>query len=171
MEIHNLNPELKTFLKVLQKSGYPNTTPDVPTIAKAVSYPLHNFVIDLVNEIGEEKTKDFIRKTFESLGLMSSTGMKIDLNFTGEEGSYIYLIIHNFDIVLDEPEEPVWVSYSYGNSLLIHDDVEKTLEDLEDEVDMGSMGEFSDYMDEISYECVGEIIRKTGFVIHYDSRT
>jgi hypothetical protein len=61
--------------------------------------------------------------------------------------------------------------YSYGDSLLIHDGVEKTLEDLEDEVDMGSMGEFSDYMDEIGYECVGEIIRKTGFVIHYDSRT
>ena len=46
----------------------------------------------------------------------------------------------------------------------------KTLEDVEDEVDMGTMGEFSDYMDEIGYECVGEIIRKTGFVTHYDSR-
>jgi hypothetical protein len=170
MEIHNLNPELKTFLKVLQKSGYPNTTPDVPTIAKAISYPLDNFVIDLVNEIGEEKTKDFIRKTFKSLGLMSNTGMKIDLNFTGEKGSYIYLIIHNFDIVLDEPEEPVWIHYSYGDSLIIQDGEEKTLEDVEDEVDMGTMGEFSDYMDEIGYECVGEIIRKTGIVTHYDSR-
>lgn len=170
MEIHNLNPELKTFLKVLQKSGYPNTTPDVPTIAKAISYPLDNFVIDLVNEIGEEKTKDFIRKTFKSLGLMSNTGMKIDLNFTGEKGSYIYLIIHNFDIVLDEPDEPVWIHYSYGDSLIIQDGEEKTLEDVEDEFDMGTMGEFSDYMDEIGYECVGEIIRKTGIVTHYDSR-
>ena len=170
MEIHNLNPELKTFLKVLQKSGYPNTTPDVPTIAKAVSYPLDNFVIDLVNEIGEEKTKDFIRKTFKSLGLMSNTGMKIDLNFTGEKGSYIYLIIHDFDIVLDEPEEPVWIHFSYGDRLIIQDGEEKTLEDVEDEVDMGTMGEFSDYIDEIGYECVGEIIRRTGFVIHYDSR-
>ena len=170
MEIHNLNPELKTFLKVLQKSGYPNTTPDVPTIAKAISYPLDNFVIDLVNEIGEEKTKDFIRKTFKSLGLMSNTGMKIDLNFTGEKGSYIYLIIHNFDIVLDEPDEPVWIHYSYGDSLIIQDGEEKTLEDVEDEFDMETMGEFSDYMDEIGYECVGEIIRKTGIVTHYDSR-
>lgn len=170
MEIHNLNPELKTFLKVLQKSGYPNTTPDVPTIAKAMSYPLDNFVVDLVDEIGEEKTKDFIRKTFKSLGLMSNTGMKIDLNFTGEKGSYIYLIIHNFDIVLDEPDEPVWIHYSYGDSLIIQDGEEKTLEDVEDEFDMGTMGEFSDYMDEIGYECVGEIIRKTGIVTHYDSR-
>ena len=101
---------------------------------------------------------------------MSNTGMKIDLNFTGEKGSYIYLIIHNFDIVLDEPEEPVWIHYSYGDSLIIQDGEEKTLEDVEDEVDMGTMGEFSDYMDEIGYECVGEIIRKTGFVTHYDSR-
>ena len=170
MEIHKLNPELKTFLKVLQKSGYPNPTPDVPTIARAMSYPLDNFVADLVDEIGEEKTKDFIRKTFKSLGLMSNTGMKIDLNFTGEKGSYIYLIIHNFDIVLDEPEEPVWIHYSYGDSLIIQDGEEKTLEDVEDEVDMGTMGEFSDYMDEIGYECRGEIIRKTGFVIHYDSQ-
>ena len=170
MEIHNLNPELKTFLKALQKLGYPNTTPDVPTIAKAISYPLDNFVIDLVNEIGEEKTKDFIRKTFESLGLMSNTGMKIDLDDTGEYGSYIYLKIHDFDIVLDEPDEPIWIHYSYGDNLLIHDGVEKTLEDIWDEADMGDMGEVSDYIDEIGYECRGEIIRKTGFVIHYDSQ-
>ena len=154
MEIHNLNPELKTFLKVLQKSGYPNTTPDVPTIAKAISYPLDNFVIDLVNEIGEEKTKDFIRKTFKSLGLMSNTGMKIDLNFTGEKGSYIYLIIHNFDIVLDEPEEPVWIHYSYGDSLIIQDGENKELdlfkkakEDLEFDIDFIS-GLIKEHQDE-----------------------
>lgn len=170
MEIHKLNPDLKIFLKVLQKSGYPNPTPDVSTIARAMSYPLDNFVFDLVDEIGEEKTKEFIRKTFESLGLMSETGMKINLNMTGEEGSYIYLKIHDFDIVLDEPDEPIWIHYSYGDNLLIHDGVEKTLEDIYDEVDMGTMGEFSDFVDEIGYECRGEIIRKTGFVIHYDSQ-
>lgn len=170
MEIHKLNPELKTFLKVLQKSGYPNPTPDVPTIARAMSYPLDNFVVDLVDEIGEEKTKEFIRKTFESLGLMSETGMKINLDDTGEDGSYIYLIIHDFDIELDEPDEPIWIHYSYGDSLLIHDGVEKTLADVWDEADMGDMGEVSDYVDEIGYECQDEILRKTGIVIHFDSQ-
>lgn len=164
---------LKTFLKALHKSGYPNPTPDVPTIAKMVSYPIDNFLTDMTNSVGMEGTDDFVEKTFSKLGLMGE-GMKIDLsNEVGEEGSYIYLIINGFDIEYDEyghEQDEVWIHYSWGKSHLIHDGEVKTLEDIYDEVDLGTMGEYDELVDDIQYACQTDIFNKTGFIIHFDSQ-
>ena len=70
---------LKLFLKSLQRSGYPNSKTDVTTIARAMNYDLEFFVDDLIREIGHFKTGEFIEKTFSKLGLMSSPGLKIDM--------------------------------------------------------------------------------------------
>ncbi len=164
---------LKTFLKALHKSGYPNPTPDVPTIAKVVNYPIDSFLTDMTNSIGMEGTDDFVEKTLSKLGLMGE-GMKIDLsNSAGEEGSYIYLIINGFDVVYDEyghEQDEVWIHYTWGNSHLIHDGEVKTLEDIYDEVDLGTMGEYGDFIDDIQYACQNDIFNKTGFIIHFDSQ-
>ena len=161
---------LKTFLKALHKSGYPNPTPDVPTIAKMVDYPVHFFFKDLIGNIGIEGVNDFVEKTFSKLGLMGE-GMKVDLSdYVGEEGSYIYLIINGFDIVMDEEDEPVWIHYTWGDSHLIHDGEVKTLEDIYYEVDLCTMGEYGDFIDDIQYACHKDIFNKTGFSIHFDSQ-
>lgn len=161
---------LKTFLKALHKSGYPNPTPDVPTIAKMVDYPVHFFFKDLIGNTGVEGANDFVEKTFSKLGLMGE-GMKVDLSDSvGEEGSYIYLIINGFDIVMDEEDEPVWIHYTWGNSHLIHDGEVKTIDDIYDEVDLGTMGEYRDFIDDIQYECIHQIFIKTGLIIHFDSQ-
>lgn len=162
---------IKIFLKTLQKSGYPNTSPDVPTIAKAIDYPIYySFLTDLIDNVGMEGAEDFVEKTFSSLGLMGE-GLEIDLsNYLGDNGSYIYLIINSFDLVLDEPQEPVWIHYSWGPNEFILDGENKTLEEMYDDVDMGDMGEWSDFMDEIQNACVDVIFKKTGFVIHFDSQ-
>jgi hypothetical protein len=164
--------DLKTFLKVLGKFGYPNTNPDFPTIAKMVDYPPSYFVKDLIANLGVEKTEEFINKTFSTLGLTYSPGMKIDLSDSaGEEGSYIYLIIHGFDILSeDSPDDPVWINYSLVDSHLIHDGEIKTLDDIYDEVDLGTMGEYEEFIDEIQYECQKDIFNKTGLTIHFDSQ-
>jgi hypothetical protein len=52
--------EVKNFLKVLQKSGYPNPNPDALTISRFSSYPLESFIKNLSEEIGMEKTHEFI---------------------------------------------------------------------------------------------------------------
>ncbi len=163
---------LKLFLKALQRSGYPKSKTNVTTIATAMDYDLDFFLTDLLKELGSKKTKDFVGKTFSTLGLTYSPGMKI--NFTdsiGEPGSYIYLIINSFTFNEgDEDYDEVWISYSWGDSLFIDDEGEKTLEDLWDDVDMGTMGEFEDFVDEIKYTCREEIFKKTGLVIHFDSQ-
>lgn len=164
--------DIITFLKALNKSGYPNTSPDVPTIAKMVNYDIDNFLEDLFDNSKKiNATEEFVEKTFSSLGLMGE-GMKIDLSDeAGESGSYIYLIINSFDIIFSPDEEDeVWIHYSWGNNKLIHDGEEKTLDDIYDEVDMGDLGEWGEFMDSIQYVCFQTIFKKTGFIIHFDSQ-
>ena len=54
--------------------------------------------------------------------------------------------------------------------MLIHDGEEKTLEDIYDEVDLGTMGEYDELIDDIQYECIQDIFKKTGLIIHFDSQ-
>jgi hypothetical protein len=112
--------QLKTFLKVVQKLGYPNPSPDSLVIANSINYNLNNFIEDLILEVGEEKAYEFVNKTFSSLGATYSPGIKIDLsNRVGETGSHIYLIINEFEFVEgDNDYKEVWIHYSWGNNQL-----------------------------------------------------
>jgi hypothetical protein len=163
---------LKTFLKVAQKLGYPNPSPNSLVIANSINYNLNNFIEDLILEVGQERANEFVDKTFSSLGATYSPGIKIDLSDRlGETGSYIYLIINGFDFAEGDGEfEEVWIHYTWGDAMLIHDGEEKTLEDIYDEVDLGTMGEYDELIDDIQYECIQDIFKKTGLIIHFDSQ-
>jgi hypothetical protein len=163
---------LKTFLKVAQKLGYPNPSPNSLVIANSIDYTLNNLLQDLIMEVGEERANEFVNKTFSSLGTTYSPGIKIDLSDrVGETGSYIYLIINGFDFVEGDDEfKEVWIHYTWGDSHLIHDGEVKTLDDIYDEVDLGTMGEYDELMDDIQYACHKDIFNKTGFRIHFDSQ-
>jgi hypothetical protein len=163
---------LKTFLKVAQKLGYPNPSPNSLVIANSIDYILNNLLQDLLMEVGEERANEFVNKTFSSLGATYSPGIKIDLSDSvGETGSYIYLIINGFDFAEGDDEyKEVWIHYTWGDSHLIHDGEVKTLEDIYDEVDLGTMGEYDELMDDIQYACQNDIFNKTGFIIHFDSQ-
>ena len=164
--------DLKTFLKVAQKLGYPNPSPNSLVIANSINYNLNNFIEDLILEVGQERANEFVNKTFSSLGATYSPGIKIDLSdMVGETGSYIYLIINGFDFVEGDDEfKEVWIHYTWGDSHLIHDGEVKTLDDIYDEVDLGTMGEYDELMDDIQYACHKDIFNKTGFRIHFDSQ-
>lgn len=164
--------DLKTFLKVAQKLGYPNPSPDSLVIANSIDYTLNNLLEDLITEVGKEKSNEFVNKTFSSLGATYSPGIKIDISDrVGEIGSYIYLIINGYDFAEgDEEYKEVWIHYTWGNNQLIHDGTGLTLDELYDEVDLGTMGEYSDLIDDIQYECISEIFKKTGLIIHFDSQ-
>jgi hypothetical protein len=164
--------DLKTFLKVAQKLGYPDPSPNSLVIANSISYNLNNFIEDLISEVGQERANEFVDKTFSSLGATYSPGIKIDLSDRlGETGSYIYLIINGFDFDEGDGEfEEVWIHYTWGDSMLIHDGEEKTLDDIYDEVDLDTMGEYDELMDDIQYECIQEKFKKTGLIIHFDSQ-
>jgi len=163
---------LKTFLKVVQKLGYPNPSPNSLVIANSINYNLNNFIKDLIMEVGDSKTFEFVENTFSELRAMSPPGLKIDLsNTVGETGSYIYLIINGFTLAHREDDTlEVWIHYTWGNSHLIHDGEVKTIDDIYDEVDLGTMGEYGDFIDDIQYECISQIFKKTGLIIHFDSQ-
>lgn len=159
--------QVKTFLKFLQKAGYPNTNPDAVTISNAADYPLERFTKELGDEIGMDELKEFIWKTFSKLGLTYHPGLKLDLG----DGDYMHLIINDFDIneEYDDIFE-VWIHYSFGeNRLTINDGIHTTLADIWDEADMGDMGEVSEIQDEIQDEFRDYIYTKTGIIIHFDS--
>jgi hypothetical protein len=161
--------EVKNFLKILQKAGYPNTNPDTITIANAASYPLQSFIKNLSEDIGMGGTQEFIEKVFSSLGLTYHPGLKLDLG----DGDYMHLIINDFDLVEGEGEDitEVWIHYSWGeNRLTINDDTHTTLADIWDEADMGDMGEVGEIEDEIQDEFRDYIYTKTGIIIHFDSQ-
>ena len=164
--------DLKTFLKVAQKLGYPNPSPDSLVIANSIDYTLNNLLEDLITEVGKEKSNEFVNKTFSSLGATYSPGIKIDVSDrVGEIGSYIYLIINGYDFAEgDEEYKEVWIHYTWGNNQLIHDGTGLTLDELYDEVDLGTMGEYGDLIDDIQYECISQIFKKTGLIIHFDSQ-
>jgi hypothetical protein len=160
--------EVKNFLKILQKAGYPNTNPDTITIANAASYPLESFIKNLAEEIGMEGTQEFIEKVFSSLGLTYHPGLKLELG----GGDYMHLIINDFDLVEGEGEDitEVWIHYSFGENRLTINETPTTLADIWDEADMGDMGEVGEIQDEIQDEFRDYIYTKTGIIIHFDSQ-
>lgn len=173
MEFNNMT-NLKTFLKILEKTGYPSTSTYATTVAKMVNYPLGtHFLVDLLNEVGDSKTFEFIENTFSELGAMSSPGLKIDLsNTVGETGSYIYLIINGFTLGRTENDTlEVWIYYTFGKSQLIHDGEIKTLDDIYEDVGLGEMGEWDDLIKSIEDECIDYLFLTTGFIVHFDYQT
>jgi hypothetical protein len=160
---------LKTFLKTLEKTGYPSTSTYATTVAKMIE----KFLKDLLYEVGDDKTFEFVENTFSKLGVMSSPGLKIDLsNTVGETGSYIYLIINGFTLAHREDDTlEVWIHYTFGKSQLIHDGEIKTLDDIYEDVGLGEMGEWDDLIKSIEDECINYLFFTTGFIVHFDFQT
>lgn len=165
---------LKTFLKVAQKMGYPNSSPDSLVIANSIDYTLNNLLQDLIMEVGEEKTNEFVTKTFLSLGATYSPGIKIDLgDRVGDTGSYIYLIINGFDFAEGDDEyKEVWIHYTWGDSKLIGDDGGVVFSNINLFFLKNKfiLGEYEQFFDDIQYECIHQIFIKTGLIIHFDSQ-
>lgn len=166
---------LKLFLKGLEKTNYPNSTSSALSVAKVLGYNPRNFVSDLQKEIGTPKTFEFIKKTFESLGLMSRDGMRFDLsNRVGDEGSYAYIRIDDFDVVEDfEGDEVVHIDYNFWDILenkLVFEDEESSIQDIYDDAGLGEMGEYHDLVEDILDMCADKIWEKTCMFLQFEQK-
>lgn len=163
--------QLKSFLKVLEKYNYPNSKVDVPRLARLSGYNLSSFVEDLEGTIGTQKTFDFIQNTFSKIGLTHDPGLRINLDdYAGDIGSYVYLIVNDFDII-ESPEGPeVWLNYSYGDNSIIHDGEAQTIEDMYEDVGLGDLGEWDEFLDVLGDACSHQLHDKTGFNIYMGDR-
>lgn len=163
--------ELKSFLKILEKYNYPNSKVDVPRLAKLSGYDLSSFVEDLEGTIGTQKTFDFIQNTFSKIGLTHDPGLRINLHdYAGDEGSYLYLVVNDFDII-ESPEGPeVWLNYSYGDNSIINDGEAQTIEDMYEDVGLGDLGDWDEFLDLLDDACSHRLHDKTGFNIYMGDR-
>jgi hypothetical protein len=136
-------------------------------IFDAIDYDSGNLLTDLVENLGEEGATEFVSKTLSSLssGINSEIQIKIS-DIYGYPGSWANLIIHSFFIALSESEYDVIVNYSWGdNKFFLEDGTETTLEDMADEVEMGGMSEWHDFLDDLLNTANGYIAERCGFGI------
>jgi hypothetical protein len=134
--------DFKLLLKYFKKIGYPNK--NLISLFKSLDYDTDNFLPDLVEYLGEDGAHDFVQKTIDKLN--TPKGIKIDLSDEGYPESYIYLIIKNFYIDLNESEDAILITYSWGDGMFMHPDEGRlyTKEELYQDTDMQ---EWSDMLD------------------------
>jgi len=160
---------LKTFLKVLNKVGYPN--PNVESIAKMIDYNLEEFLPDLVAEVGEEKADDFTEKALNKMSI--SDGIKIQDKEDPEQ--YAYIILHNPRLDLENDETTVLCDWTWGDTHIFFRDDDgnesyKTIQEIADEVGMGDWSDFDEMVDDIREDCNRLVYRNCGFGIWWDDR-
>ena len=164
----------KSYLKYLNKIDYPNQTENLLQVSTYVSYSPDEFQNDLLANLGVVGTADFVQRTFSKLGLMSSPGFKVMLNY--DNGDYVHLIIHSIDIIQNDEDGElpfhVWINYSWGDSRLVwgEDDEHVTLEDAYEEVGLGEIGEWDELIDSIQDDVKYEVYKQTEFMIHFDAQ-
>jgi hypothetical protein len=134
--------DFKLLLKYFKKIGYPNK--NLISLFKSLDYDADNFLPDLVEYLGEDGAHDFVQKTIDKLN--TPKGIKIDLSDEGYPESYIYLIIKNFYIDLNESEDAILITYSWGDGMFMHPNEGRlyTKEELYQDTDMQ---EWSDMLD------------------------
>lgn len=159
--------EIKRLLKYFAKHGYPSK--DTLKIMKFLDYDSDEFLNDLVEELGQEGAMEFVSKTFGKLSSTSEISIKVDLSDVAGDGSWVYLDIYRFYIDLDEEYSDVLIHSGWGDSNIIDPEngEERTLEEMSDEVDLGGMGDWEDFMNSIRGECYSHIRTNCGFGVWF----
>ena len=160
--------DLKTFLKVLKKFGYPNA--DVKSIAKMVDYDLSEFLPDLVAEVGEEKADEFTEKALNKIS--TSDGIKIS-NLYDDSNQYAYIKIYNPRLDLDNDETTVLCDWSWGETKILYQDDDgtetyKTIQEIGEDLGMGEWADYDELVDNVKEECNQLVFNNCGFGIWWD---
>jgi hypothetical protein len=159
---------LKTFLKVLSKVGYPN--PQVTDIARMVGYNLEDFLPDLVAEIGEEKADEFTENAISKI----STNHTIKISdLYGDSTQYAYINLYNPRIDLDNDETTVLCNWNWGETQILHQDEDgnetyKTIDEISEDLGIGDWAEYDELVDNIKDDCSDIIYYNCGFGIWFD---
>ena len=159
--------DIKSFLKVCKRYGYPN--PKLQTIANMVGYDLDNFLLDLETEIGNAGVLDFCEKAISKL--QGEDGMRVNLETDGQEYVVVKIQVNNYDE--EESENDVLASYKIIESKILTTDVNgnetyKTIEQINDELDMGEWSEYDEMIDHITMKIYNYVFSRCGFGLWYE---
>jgi hypothetical protein len=160
---------LKTFLKVLSKVGYPN--PQVESIAKMIDYNLEEFLPDLVAEVGEEKADEFTQKALNKMS--TSDGIKIQDKDDPEQ--YAYIKLHNPRLDLENDETTVLCDWNWGDTNIFFRDDDgnesyKTIQEIGEDLGMGDWADYDEMVDDIREDCNKLVYKNCGFGIWWDDQ-
>ena len=155
---------VKTFLKVLSKVGYPN--PDIQSIARMIDYNIEEFLPDLVAEIGEEKADDFTEKALNKM----STKDGIRIQDEDDPEQYAYIKLHNPRLDLDNDETTVLCDWSWGDTNIFFKDDDgnetyKTIQEIGEDIGMGDWADYDEMVDDIKEDCNKLVFNSCGFGI------
>jgi hypothetical protein len=156
---------LKVFLKILNKFGYPN--PSLISYAKMTDYNLDDLFDNLVDEVGYEKANEFVRNAIQSMS-KNGKGIRVDLDEITYPGDYVYIIIRQSRIDLDESDSYAFVSWSWGESRIKNIDEEgnefwTTIEGMWEYADLGSVSDLTYLAEDIQGELSYKIYKNCGF--------
>lgn len=161
---------VKTFLKVLSKVGYPN--PDTESIAKMIDYNLEDFLPDLVAEVGQEKAEEF---TFNALSKLSTNkGIKVT-NIYDDPKQYAYIDVYNPRLDLENDETTVLCDWSWGETKILYQDDDgtetyKTIQEIGEDLGMGEWADYDELVDGIREDCNKLVFNNCGFGIWWDDQ-
>jgi len=155
--------DFNILLKYFKKLGYPNN--NLLNLFKALDYRDRDFLPDLVENLGQDGADEFVQKTIDKLS--TPQGIKIDLSDEGYPESYIYLIIRNFYIDLDETDEAILITYSWGDGMFMHPD-EKKLYTKQEVYQDSDMQEWSDMLDMFEGAASSFFFRNCGYGLWYE---
>jgi hypothetical protein len=160
---------IKNVLKVFSKFGYPSEK--TMSLMNACGYDHEEFLNDLVNHLGHEKTNEFVEKTLYKLSSSpNEIIIRCNLVYSSSPGSWIDLIIYEFGVDTDEEYSDITISWGWGDSSITHPEngTITTLDDIRSEVDMGDWNEFYDFENEIKGDCYQKIVDNCGFGIWFN---
>ena len=159
--------EFKKVLKILAREGYPN--PNLDNIFDAIDYDGEWFLSDLVKHLGEQGATEFVGKALNKLSSGTHSDIQIKIpEIVGYPGSWVYIIIHSFHIELYETETDVLVNYSWGDNKIIDDEGnETTIAEMSDNLDLGEMNDWEDFIDWLRSAAYNYISTRCGFGIWY----
>lgn len=158
--------DLKTFLTVLQKYGYPN--PKVETIAKMTSYNLDELLTDMYTKKGFQFTQNFVEQSLIKL-LGKDMKIKMDVSEVAEEGSHVTFKVSPFDFDPEETEDGVYSKIDILDSHIVQPDGSvKTLDEMYSDSDMGDWGDFDELMSAVEGVLMSYIHQHTGIWLYKD---
>lgn len=158
--------DFKLLMKFLLKTGYP--TDNFEFVTKSINYDTNNFLRDMVESLGEDGAYDFVNKALDEIS--DENGIRVDLKNIYGTDSWVYIIVDNFNIDLDESGQCILMRSSWGKSRIEHphDGVVATVQEIESELDMGDYSDYYDFLDSIRDEANEQISSKTGFCFWWE---
>jgi hypothetical protein len=153
--------DLKRLLLVLEKFGYPNN--NFRSLCAMTGYDPDHFLADLMENLGEDKTLEFVGNTFDKLETHSKgsylKGIRIPL-WRPEE--YVYLNIDAYNVDQDEGD-CVFIDWTWGDNKIFDDnDKLTTLEEIDNDNDPWDL---DDFYNGIKEQCFDYINNTTGLNI------